>query len=113
MRLFKLNEFIFNLINNVLNQNKGTQLQEGSHINKSLLALGNCISALSNGTKAQHVNFRDSKLTRFLREPLTGNYRTIMITHVNPSSEYREDVKNTLIFASKVMGITKRVFISN
>lgn len=86
-------------------------MKEGGHINKSLLALGNCISALSNGMKALHVNFRDSKLTRLLREPLSGNYRSIMIAQVNPAFEYREDIKNTLVFALKAMGITKRVSI--
>lgn len=55
------------------------------------------------------MNFRDSKLTRLLREPLSGNYRTIMIAQVNPSLEFKEDAKNTLTFASKAIGITKRV----
>ena len=101
----------FDSIFNFFTQNKGKRLQEGGHINKSLLALGNCISALSHGTKALHLNFRDSKLTRLLREPLSGNYRTVMIAQVNPASEFREDIKNTLIFASKAMGITRRVNI--
>ena len=36
---------------------------------KILLALGNCINALSEkgGSRAQYVNFRDSKLTRLLK----------------------------------------------
>ena len=39
--------------------------KEGQNINKSLLALGNCINALSTGST--HVPFRDSKLTRLLK----------------------------------------------
>ncbi|XP_065213917.1 kinesin-like protein KIF19 [Planococcus citri] len=90
-------------------KNRGKKLQEGSHINKSLLALSNCITALSNGTDVANVNFRDSKLTRLLREPLSGNYRTIMIAQINPDVEFRDETKNTLIYAFKAMGITKNV----
>ncbi|KAK7576361.1 hypothetical protein V9T40_012647 [Parthenolecanium corni] len=90
-------------------KNRGKRLQEGGHINKSLLALGNCISVLSNGTKASHVNFRDSKLTRILKQPLSGNYRTVMIAQINPALEFKEEAKNTLIYATKAMGITKKI----
>lgn len=52
-------------------------MKEGAHINRSLLALGNCINALSDkgGNRAQYVNFRDSKLTRLLKvRPPTGGW---------------------------------------
>lgn len=49
-------------------QNRGKRMKEGAHINRSLLALGNCINALSEkGSRTQYVNFRDSKLTRLLK----------------------------------------------
>ncbi len=38
-------------------QNRGKRLKEGAHINRSLLALGNCINALAEG-KAKYVNYR-------------------------------------------------------
>ena len=44
-------------------QNAGIRLKEGAHINRSLLALGNCINALAE-KKTKFVNYRDSKLTR-------------------------------------------------
>lgn len=44
---------------------EGQRLKEGININKGLLALGNVISALSEG-KA-HIPYRDSKLTRMLQ----------------------------------------------
>ena len=48
--------------------NRGERLTEGKNINKSLLALGNCINALADKTKkASHVPYRDSKLTRLLK----------------------------------------------
>jgi hypothetical protein len=45
----------------------GATLKEGININKSLLVLGNVISALSDeGKKGNFVPYRDSKLTRIL-----------------------------------------------
>lgn len=47
-----------------------TPSQEGIHINKGLLALGNVISALCDEQRvkaAGHVPYRDSKLTRLLQ----------------------------------------------
>lgn len=41
-------------------KNRGKRLQEGAHINRSLLALGNCINALSGGAK--YVNYRYSSM---------------------------------------------------
>jgi len=56
-------------------QNQGKRMKEGAHINRSLLALGNCINALSEkgGSRAQFVNFRDSKLTRLLKVLYTAS----------------------------------------
>lgn len=48
-------------------QNRGQRMKEGAHINRSLLALGNCINALSDRAGAKYVNYRDSKLTRLLK----------------------------------------------
>ena len=44
----------------------GATMKEGIMINKSLLALGNVISALTDDKKAHHIPYRDSKLTRIL-----------------------------------------------
>jgi len=54
----------------------------------SLLALGNCINALvdRNSTgKGAYVPFRDSKLTRLLKDSLGGNCRTTMIANISPA----------------------------
>nr|XP_045619203.1 kinesin-like protein KIF19 [Procambarus clarkii] len=89
-------------------QNKGKRLQEGAHINRSLLALGNCINALAEG-RAKYVNFRDSKLTRLLKDALSGNCRTVMIAHVSPCHLHREETRNTLIYADRAKNISKQV----
>ena len=55
--------------------NSGMRLLEGANINRSLLALGNCINALASGSA--FAPFRDSKLTRLLKDSLGGNCRTV------------------------------------
>ncbi len=51
----------------------GVTYDEGININKSLLTLGNVISALGKAN-ARHIPYRDSKLTRLLEESL-GNFK--------------------------------------
>ncbi|XP_053678627.1 kinesin-like protein KIF19 [Anopheles nili] len=88
-------------------KNRGKRLQEGAHINRSLLALGNCINALAGG--ARYVNFRDSKLTRLLKEALSGRCKTVMIAHVAPETRHRDESKNTLVYADRANHITTRL----
>ncbi|KAI5723986.1 hypothetical protein M8J76_013845 [Diaphorina citri] len=90
-------------------KNIGKRLKEGAHINRSLLALGNCINALSGSNSNKYVNYRDSKLTRLLREALSGNCKTVMIAHVNPGLSHREESKNTLVYAARATGISHKV----
>ncbi|KFW84436.1 Kinesin-like KIF19, partial [Manacus vitellinus] len=92
-------------------QNRGKRMKEGAHINRSLLALGNCINALSErgGSRAQFVNFRDSKLTRLLKDSLGGNSRTVMIAHISPASSSFEESRMTLIYAYRAKNIKTQV----
>ncbi|KAG3260121.1 kinesin-like protein KIF19 [Ictidomys tridecemlineatus] len=92
-------------------QNRGKRMKEGAHINRSLLALGNCINALSEkgGSRAQYVNFRDSKLTRLLKDALGGNSRTVMIAHISPASTSFEESRTTLLYAYRAKNIKTRV----
>ncbi|XP_049849938.1 kinesin-related protein 4-like [Schistocerca gregaria] len=78
---------------------EGTRLKEGSHINKSLLALKRVISALAEKKGAAHIPFRDSKLTRILQPALGGNSRTAIICTITPSPLYQEESHTTLKFA--------------
>lgn len=92
-------------------QNTGKRMKEGAHINRSLLALGNCINALSEkgANRPQYVNYRDSKLTRLLKDSLGGNSRTVMIAHISPASSSFEESRNTLIYADRAKNIKTRV----
>ncbi|XP_011636104.1 kinesin-like protein KIF18A [Pogonomyrmex barbatus] len=82
---------------------KGVRFKEGANINKSLLALGNCINNLADGIK--HIPYRDSKLTRLLKDSLGGNCHTVMIANIAPSSLTYEDTYNTLRYANRAKKI--------
>lgn len=81
----------------------GKRFQEGASINKSLLALGNCINKLADGMK--HIPYRDSNLTRILKDSLGGNCQTVMIANISPSSLTYEDTYKTLTYASRAKKI--------
>ncbi|XP_010638742.1 kinesin-like protein KIF18A isoform X1 [Fukomys damarensis] len=84
----------------------GARFVEGTNINRSLLALGNVINALAEGKKKnQHVPYRNSKLTRLLKDSLGGNCQTIMIAAVSPSSLFYDDTYNTLKYANRAKDI--------
>ncbi|XP_078669677.1 kinesin-like protein KIF18A [Branchiostoma floridae x Branchiostoma belcheri] len=85
--------------------NRGARFREGANINKSLLALGNCINALADPQYKGHIPYRNSKLTRLLKDSLGGNCRTVMIAAVSPSSLSYEDTHNTLKYANRAKNI--------
>ncbi|XP_032621163.1 kinesin-like protein KIF18B, partial [Chelonoidis abingdonii] len=85
---------------------KGERLREGANINRSLLALINVINALADAkSRKSHIPYRDSKLTRLLKDSLGGNCRTIMIAAISPSALAYEDTYNTLKYANRAKEI--------
>ncbi|KAE8665378.1 Kinesin-like protein KIF2C [Hibiscus syriacus] len=78
---------------------------EGAEINKSLLALKECIRALDNDQG--HIPFRGSKLTEVLRDSFMGDSRTVMISCISPSSGSCEHTLNTLRYADRVKSLSK------
>ena len=74
---------------------------EGAEINKSLLALKECIRALDSA--ASHTPFRQSVLTQVLREGLEGaRSRTVMLATLSPASYHAEHTLNTLRYAARL-----------
>ncbi|CAO3644381.1 unnamed protein product [Cunninghamella blakesleeana] len=73
---------------------------EGAEINKSLLALKECIRALDQDKK--HTPFRGSKLTQVLRDSFVGDSRTCMIATISPNHSNSEHTLNTLRYADRV-----------
>ena len=88
--------------NNTINQERQ---KEGININKSLLALGLCINVLASKSKSKFVPWRNSKLTRILKDSLGGNSRIVMISNVSPSTFNVEETLNTLIYSNRAKNI--------
>ena len=91
---------------------KGMRLIEGGNINRSLLVLGNCINALCEASikgNKTHIPYRDSKLTRLLKDSLGGNSRTVMIANVSPFIYNFDDTYNTLKYAERAKYIKNKI----
>ena len=82
-----------------IDTNKQTRI-DGAEINKSLLALKECIRALDQDKK--HTPFRGSKLTLVLRDSFMGNCKTLMIANISPCLSCSEHTLNTLRYADRV-----------
>jgi len=82
----------------------GERLEEAKHINKSLSALGDVMSALAQ--KQTHVPYRNSKLTQLLQDSLSGQAKSMMFMHIAPESSSRGETMSTLMFGARVSQIT-------
>ncbi|KAF3782104.1 kinesin-related protein [Nymphaea thermarum] len=80
--------------------------REAGEINKSLLTLGRVITALVE--HLGHVPYRDSKLTRLLRDSLGGRTKTCIIATVSPSVHCLEETLSTLDYAHRAKNIKNR-----
>ena len=90
---------------------KGKRREEGANINKSLFTLGSCINILSDKTKnGKFIPYRDSKLTRLLKDSLGGNILTVMLVCLSPSSESYEESISSLNYANRAKKIKKKIF---
>lgn len=89
---------------------EGKRKEEGVQINLGLLALGNVISSLSDNL--QHIPYRDSKLTRILKDSLGGNSHTLMIACVSPADTNFEESLNTLRYADRARKIKNKPIIN-
>uniref|UniRef100_A0A7N8YBQ7 Kinesin family member 7 n=1 Tax=Mastacembelus armatus TaxID=205130 RepID=A0A7N8YBQ7_9TELE len=93
--------------------NTGERLKESIQINSGLLALGNVIGALGDPKrKGSHIPYRDSKITRILKDSLGGNSKTLMIACVSPSSSDFDESLNTLNYATRARNIQNRATVN-
>ncbi|XP_072799887.1 kinesin-like protein KIF16B isoform X1 [Vicugna pacos] len=96
----------------------GVRLKEGGNINKSLVTLGNVISALADISqdasnpfvkkKQVFVPYRDSVLTWLLKDSLGGNSKTIMIATISPADVNYGETLSTLRYANRAKNIINK-----
>ncbi|KAI4467281.1 kinesin-related [Holotrichia oblita] len=93
--------------------------REGANINKSLVALGNVVTALadqsskySRGFKKRFVPYRDSVLTWLLKDTLGGNSQTVMIATISSSSICYNETVNTLRFGHRAKQIIAQPLVN-
>ncbi|MCI4382366.1 hypothetical protein PGIGA_G00014060 [Pangasianodon gigas] len=82
-------------------------LQEAKTIKRSLTIFRNVIFSLSN-TGAQHIPYRESKLTRVLRDCLGGNCRTCLMVTVPTQSSSVTETMSCLQFAAQALNVPSR-----
>ena len=85
---------------------KKERAREAGEINKSLLTLGRVISALVE--HQSHIPYRDSKLTRLLRDSLGGRTKTCIIATIAPTVHCCDETLNTLDYAQRAKSIKNR-----
>jgi kinesin family protein 5 len=90
----------------------GSTLEEAKNINKSLMCLGMVINSLTEG-KSSHVPYRDSKLTRILKDSLGGNSLTNLILTLSPSEYNDKESLSTLRFGHRAKSIKNKPVINN
>eukprot|EP00929_Paragymnodinium_shiwhaense_P013746 TRINITY_DN121599_c0_g1_i1.p1 TRINITY_DN121599_c0_g1~~TRINITY_DN121599_c0_g1_i1.p1 ORF type:complete len:747 (+),score=191.05 TRINITY_DN121599_c0_g1_i1:73-2313(+) len=82
------------------------QERERRNINQSLLTLGRVIAALRDNSV--RVPYRDSKLTRMLKDALGGSCQTVLIATVSPALSAVDETMSTLTYAEQASGIQNR-----
>lgn len=88
----------------VVDTDKQTRF-DGAEINKSLLALKECIRALD--MDKRHLPFRGSKLTLVLKDSFVGNCKTVLVGNISPAQTACEHTLNTLRYADRVKELKK------
>ncbi|XP_067655399.1 kinesin-like protein KIF27 [Haliotis asinina] len=93
--------------------NVGDRFKESIHINTGLLSLGNVISALGDPKKkSTHIPYRESKITRLLKDSLGGNAQTLMICCISPASANFDESLNALKYANRARNIRNKPIVN-
>jgi hypothetical protein len=82
------------------------QGKETLHINLSLSTLALVINALTEG--AAHIPYRDSKLTKLLKDALGGNSYSLLIACINAADYNAQETLSTLRYASRAKKIKNK-----
>lgn len=85
--------------------------KEAGSINQSLLTLGKVINSLSE--KSKFIPYRESKLTRILKDSLGGDTKTTLIATVSPTLLDLYATVSTLDYAAKAKNIQNTVQVGS
>ena len=62
--------------------------------------------------KRDHIPYRQSKLTNFLKNSIGGNCQTVMIANIYPEPEHLEETISTLKFAARMMKVSNEAVVN-
>lgn len=89
---------------------KGVNMQEAININKSLTMLGMVIAQLT--SNQSHISYRDSKLTRLLKDSLGGSSKCVMVLNISQDPRLSVQTISTLRFGERVKIIKNKTKIN-
>ncbi len=89
----------------------GVVLKEAQYINRSLSFLEQVVNALTDKGR-DHVPFRQSKLTHYMKDSLGGNCRTVMLANIWGEASQIEETISTLQFAMRMMKVKTEAFLN-
>ena len=84
----------------------GEDLNEGTKINSSLSTLCSVFKALAEFK--DHIPYRESKLTKILKESLGGNNKTLMISNISLNEINYDETYTTLNYTNEVKKIKNK-----
>ena len=85
-------------------QNKDEKIRkEAICINLSLHSLSTVLNSIA--LKANHIPYRDSKLTHFLKDSINENYNILLLLHVSPHIKDLQETISTLQFGERIVKI--------
>ena len=85
-------------------QNKDEKIRkEAICINLSLHSLSTVLNSIA--LRANHIPYRDSKLTHFLKDSLNENYNILLLLHVSPHIKDLPETISTLQFGERIVKI--------
>ena len=88
---------------------QGKQLTEAKHINLSLHYLEAVIVSLQHSQRKRHIPYRNSLLTKVLRDSLGGNCLTAMVATISSKTSNKYESISTCRFAQRVAMVDNKV----
>ena len=94
-----LNNVIYSLLNNTINNQFNTNTYNNNNINNNIFSLNNNINS---NKKQYHIPYRDSKLTYSLRHSLTINSKIMFIFNIFPTCSNFIETLSTLNYSISI-----------